>query len=115
MRRSMAIVLSLAVAAPAIATSYEPVTVITTESIKKDRKRERERQSFCRKVRKSGETSPNSCQKTKTIPTDSLVTPICLRPVKMVAPRISTLRLRWSKWHSKESPRWTHLILRLLG
>ena len=54
MRRSMAIVLSLAVAAPAIATSYEPVTVITTESIKKDRKRERERQSFCRKVRKSG-------------------------------------------------------------
>ena len=54
MRRSMAIVLSLAVAAPAIATSYEPVTVITTESIKNDRKRERERQSFCRKVRKSG-------------------------------------------------------------
>ncbi len=53
MKRSLAILLALAVAMPAEGTSYVPITVITKESIKEDRMRKRQEQAFCRKAQKA--------------------------------------------------------------
>lgn len=53
MRRSLAIVLALAVSLPAAATSYIPIHIVTKESIKEDRVRKRQEQAFCRKSQKA--------------------------------------------------------------
>ena len=53
MKRSLAILLVLAVAMPAEGTSYVPITVITKESIKEDRIRKRQEQAFCRKAQQA--------------------------------------------------------------
>lgn len=53
MRRSLAIVLALAVAMPALATSYVPITVITEEGLRESAKRKRREAAFCRKAQKA--------------------------------------------------------------
>lgn len=53
MRRSLAVVLALAVAMPAGATSYVPITVITKEGLRESAKSKRQEAAFCRKAQKA--------------------------------------------------------------
>ncbi|MFM5923360.1 MAG: energy transducer TonB [Novosphingobium sp.] len=54
MKRALAILIGCALIAPAGASSYQPVTVITKDDIRKARLRRREEQAICRKARKAG-------------------------------------------------------------
>ncbi len=53
MNRALAFLIGFALAAPAGATSYMPVHVITKEDMREAARRRREEQAFCRKARKA--------------------------------------------------------------
>lgn len=54
MKRALAVLIGCSLIAPAGATSYAPVHIITKEDIRETAKRRREEQAFCRKARKAG-------------------------------------------------------------